>query len=84
MGNDDIILELGDRSDLVLDYGENGDMSLEDSIPYQSRNYERLVNLPKINSVTLIGNKTSWDLHIQDTEPMTNLEIESIIASVFD
>lgn len=41
--------------------------------------YEQLDNLPQINDVTLIGNKSFEDL---GAESLTNLEIESIINSV--
>lgn len=41
--------------------------------------YEQLDNLPQINDVTLIGNKSFEDL---GAESLTNLEIEAIINSV--
>lgn len=41
--------------------------------------YEQLDDLPKINDVTLIGNKSFEDL---GAESLTNLEIEAIINSV--
>lgn len=41
--------------------------------------YEQLDDLPQINDVTLIGNKSFEDL---GAESLTNLEIESIINSV--
>lgn len=41
--------------------------------------YEQLDNLPQINDVALIGNKSFEDL---GAESLTNLEIEAIINSV--
>lgn len=41
--------------------------------------YEQLDDLPQINDVTLIGNKSFEDL---GAESLTNLEIEAIINSV--
>ena len=84
MIQDDLILELDDGgNDLELDVENPADLVLEESNPYITNNYESLQNLPRINNVMLIGNKTSQDLHIQQTVPLTNLEIESIISSVF-
>ena len=41
--------------------------------------YEKLVNLPQINSVELIGNKTSDELALQDEmDAISNLEINSL------
>ena len=81
---DDLILELENGgNDLELEVENPADLVLEESNPYITNNYESLQNLPRINNVMLIGNKTSQDLHIQQTDPLTNLEIESMIASVF-
>ena len=42
--------------------------------------YEELEDLPQINEVTLIGNKNSEDLHLQDEmDYLTNLEIEELL-----
>ena len=42
--------------------------------------YEELDDLPQINDVTLIGNKYSDDLHLQDEmDYLTNLEIEELL-----
>lgn len=42
--------------------------------------YEELDDLPQINEVTLIGNKNSEDLHLQDEmDYLTNLEIEELL-----
>lgn len=45
-----------------------------------TRDYEKLDNLPSINSVTLIGDKTSEDIHVQSPmREMTVQEIERIL-----
>lgn len=54
------------------------------AIPVPERDYEKLENKPKINGVTLIGDKSSEEIGIEDTEPLTNLEIEAIFQSVFN
>lgn len=43
------------------------------------RSYEQLDDLPQINDVTLIGNKSFEDL---GAESLTNIDIENIINSV--
>lgn len=45
--------------------------------------YERLINHPQINSKTLIGNKTSTELGLQDELPIiTRAEIREIINNL--
>lgn len=42
--------------------------------------YEVLANKPQINGVTLIGNKTSREIHVQDPiEDITSQDIDRII-----
>ena len=41
--------------------------------------YEKLNNLPQINDVELVGNKTAEELMLQGImKPLTNLELEEI------
>ena len=43
--------------------------------------YEKLNNLPSINTETLIGDKTGDDLHLQNKmDSITNLEINSLFT----
>ena len=43
--------------------------------------YEKLINKPQINSVTLIKNKTSANLGLQDAmDRITNSDIDAMIA----
>lgn len=45
--------------------------------------YERLIHHPQINSTTLIGNKTSSELGLQDELPLiTRSEIREIINNL--
>lgn len=47
------------------------------------RDYEKLKNQPQINSVQLIGNKTSNELGLQDELPIiTRAEIRNIINNL--
>lgn len=74
---DELILELQE---------ENDPLSIELQMPVPispTKDYEALENKPRINGVELIGNKTSRELHIQETDALSNVEIEQIIQSVF-
>ena len=43
-------------------------------------NYNYLTNKPQINSIELIGNKTSNDLKLQDQmEALSNIDIENLL-----
>lgn len=42
-------------------------------------NYNYLQNKPKINNVELVDNKSLEDLGIQNSEALSNLEIEEIL-----
>lgn len=54
-------------------------VTLEENIG-GTNNYEYLINQPKINDVTLIGNKTSSDLKLQDEmEALSNMDIENLL-----
>lgn len=45
-----------------------------------TKDYEKLINKPQINDVTLIGNKSFEELGVNT---MTNLEIKNIFNKVF-
>lgn len=59
-------------------------LKLGNIVPVLVTDYEVLTNKPQINGVELIGNKTSKQLNIQETNALTNLEIEQIIQNVFN
>lgn len=63
---DKLTLTLQDQSNLSIDMVDNpSGFELQMTVPSAGTlNYERLKNLPQINGVTLIGNKTSADLHL--------------------
>lgn len=83
--DEELILEMGDEEDLLLDMdgGEDLELGITDPVPLVEKDYEKLKNKPRINGVELIGDQTSKQLKIKETEPLTNLEIEEIIQSVF-
>lgn len=59
---------------------EEIEIGLEKRAIVYERDYEKLENLPQINSVQLIGNKTGEDLELQDKlELITRAEIRDII-----
>lgn len=62
MSRDDLILEVDDRDDMLLDMDSGGDIDLMDSVPYYSRDYNKLENKPRINGITLQGNRFLSDL----------------------
>lgn len=82
---DELILQLNDDDDLALSLEDDSELELNlgDTVPSYEKDYEKLVKKPRINGVELIGNKTSQQLNIQETEALTNLEIEEIIQHVF-
>lgn len=46
-----------------------------------TNNYEELSNLPSINNVTLIKNKTSKELKLQDEmSALTNMDIQRLVG----
>ena len=54
------------------------------AVPIWEKDYDHLTNKPKINGVTLEGDKTTRQLKIEITDPLTNLEIEAMLAEVFN
>lgn len=81
----EIRLELnsGPHFNLRTNGGLSEHLNLGNTVPVPIRNYELLDNKPQINGVTLIGNKTSKQLKIQETDPISDEEIEAIIQMVF-
>lgn len=59
-------LELKAASNLDCKLNPSTTLELTSATPIAAgtSNYERLKNLPQINGITLIGNKTSADLHL--------------------
>lgn len=82
--SDSITIELGDySSNHISQYsgGSSGRASGGGSSSEGSSNYESLINKPSINSVILVGNKTSSDLSlISSSNIITNTDIDSIVS----
>ena len=58
-------------------------IGLEKKAIIYENDYERLIHHPQINSTTLIGNKTSSELGLQDELPLiTRSEIREIINNL--
>ena len=81
-----------DNKVLTLDINTNSDnfnFSLENNeqtLNYGIENvteitdYNKLINLPKINDVELIGNKSSSELKLQgEMEALSNMDIENLL-----
>ena len=50
-------------------------------VKHVTSNYEELTNIPQINNIELLGNKTSKDLKLQDEmESISNLDIDKIFS----
>ena len=59
---------------------ETLDFTIDPYVNVASTNYNDLINKPQINGVTLIGNKTSQEIHVQDRmDAATVAEIEAIL-----
>lgn len=76
-------VEYDDTTELELEDEETSDIDIENSDVVgtgETTNYEKLKNKPQINSVELLGDKSSDELGLQDEmEALTNTEIESLI-----
>lgn len=60
--------------------GQRFSLGLRDVQAVTERDYERLDNKPQINDVTLIGNKTSLQLDLQDRmDTISNMDIEALL-----
>ena len=58
-------------------------LNLGSAIPVPVRDYEELEHKPQVNGVELSGNKTTRQLRIEVTDPLSNLAIEAMMRSVF-
>ena len=86
MADNDLLLQMedGDEFGLVMDDSDPLNMELGNEIlVVNENNYERLVNKPLINSVVLIGNRTTQQLGLQAELPViTRQEIRDIINEI--
>ena len=58
-------------------------LSLGSVIPVPVRDYEELERKPQVNGIELSGNKTTRQLKIEVTDPLSNLALEAMMRSVF-
>lgn len=67
--NDNVEIEINSNPTVITNIGTN--------------DYEKLKNQPQINTVTLLGNKTSKDLKLQDEmNRISNTELENIFSDL--
>lgn len=67
--NDNVEIEINSNPTVINNIGTN--------------DYEKLKNQPQINTVTLLGNKTSKDLKLQDEmNKISNSELENIFSDL--
>lgn len=72
---DDVI-----RIDMTVTDGEDVAMDASDAVPVSTSDYEKLKNRPKINSVTLEGNKSASDLSLQEAmDAILETDIDKMI-----
>ena len=72
---DDVI-----RIDMTVTDGEDVAMDASDAVPVSTSDYEKLKNRPKINSVTLDGNKSASDLSLQEAmDAILETDIDKMI-----
>lgn len=74
--NGDINLSLAMDGDSTLDMQSDGEAGIVKIVNRAFTNYEALSNLPKIEGVTLIGNKSFSQLSL---EKLTNTELEAML-----
>ena len=67
--------------DFIIDeQDESLDFFVDDFVNIASNNYNDLINKPQINGVTLVGNKTSAEIHVQEPiGDVTSQDIDIII-----
>lgn len=85
-GNLRLVIGSNEQQRLKIGSGNNQKNALQlgEAFPFWEKDYEKLKNKPQINGVTLEGDKTTRQLKIEVTDPLTNLEIEAMLAEVFN
>lgn len=77
---EEITMSFDTSQDINMNIDNNGDISLSMDGSSIGGEYPPLINKPKINDVTLLGNKTSEELHLQHKmNEITPQEIDKII-----
>lgn len=79
MNNEILTMENDCEEFVIIEPGAKEIVTFEENTGGTS-NYEYLTNKPQINNITLIGNKTSSELKLQDEmEALTNTDIENLL-----
>lgn len=77
---EEIIMSFDTDSDINMNIDNNDDISLSMDSTSIGGEYPPLINKPKINGVTLLGNKTGEELGLQDNmDEITAQDIDKII-----
>lgn len=72
---DDVI-----RIDMAVTDNDDVAMDASDAVPVSTSDYDKLKNRPRINSVTLEGDKKASDLSLQETmEEILETDIDKMI-----
>lgn len=77
------IVTFEEETQEIITFDESDDeiLTLEEGSSSGTNNYELLNNKPKINDVTLIGNKTSSELKLQgEMSPLSNMDIRNLLG----
>ncbi len=80
----DITIRPGAPPRVELRPGKMNELDLGNTIPVPVRDYEALEHKPRVNGVELSGDKTTRELKIEITDPLSNLAIEGILSQVFE
>ena len=77
-----ITVEKQEKSSIIIDDCNSFSVLLDDEVvEVITTDYEKLNNLPKINGITLIGEKKSADLKLQEEmNTISNLDIDRIFS----
>lgn len=66
--------------DMTVTEGDDVAMDASDAVPVSTSDYEKLKNRPKINSITLEGDKKASDLSLQEAmEAILETDIDKTI-----
>lgn len=74
------IVDVKNLDFIIDDLNDNLDFTVDAYVNVATTNYNDLINKPQINGVTLVGNKTSAEIHVQDPiGDVTSQDIDAII-----
>lgn len=77
---EEIVMSFDTDEDIEMNIDSDDDILLKMEDSGTGGEYPPLLNKPKINNVTLLGNKTGEELHLQDEmDEITFQDIDNII-----